>query len=115
MSIRARPSETDFRRCLLDGGIIRFVVETADIDPEGRRLGDVPLDALLYGFQLPRLPKGQASTRWLSIAIKSDDWQTVEAAILRRAGSITYRQVGRGLFEATCLISVGQTNGVMAH
>lgn len=110
MTIRARPSESEFRRFLLDGGIVKFVVEKVDVDPDGTVLGNVPLDALLYGFQRARLPQRRAPERWLSRAIKSDHWATVEEVILRRAGSITYRQVAPELFEATCLISMGQTS-----
>ncbi|GAB2561557.1 hypothetical protein ISP15_09810 [Dyella jejuensis] len=110
MAIRARPSESDFRRFLLEGGTIRFVVEAADIDPEGTILRDVPADALLYGFQLARMPPRRTTERWLSNAIKSEHWSTIEEIVLRRAGSITYRQVARGLFEATCFIAMGQTD-----
>lgn len=110
MSIRARPSESEFRRFLLDGGVVKFIIEKVDVDPDGTVLGHVPLDALLYGFQRARLPLRRSPERWLSRAIKSEHWATVEEVILRRAGSITYRQVAPDLFEASCMISMGQTS-----
>ncbi|GLQ89840.1 hypothetical protein [Dyella flagellata] len=108
MTIVERPDPMEFRQFLLGGGSVQFVVEPSDVDPDAATLSMLPFSALLSGFQIPRDFTKSPSQGAFAEALDADTWPDIERLIARRGGTISYRLLFPGLFQATCLIAQGK-------
>lgn len=107
MAIIERPSAGEFQRFLIEGGSIQFVIGACDVDPDGCILPSLAPCTLLGGFQIPRELDEPITQRSLAEAIDGTSWCHIERLIVRRGGTINYRQLSPDSYQATCLIALG--------
>jgi len=88
------------------------VIGACDVDPDGSILTHLPYNTLISGFQIPREFDDPITPHSLADALTRDAWRDIEKLVVRRGGTINYRLVSPGIYQATCLIALGKIRDV---
>lgn len=94
-------TESEYRQYLEHGGDLTFEIDGADIDSTGG-FEDSPLikPHLGAGFELRPTPVQEGSQEEAQLSLYGDSWTRVVAHTYKKGGSIIYRKLGNGRYEA---------------
>lgn len=114
MTIVERPYAAEFQQFLRHGGAVIFIVEPDDVDPAGAALSRLPIMTQINGFQIPHVPVDPIDGTARTDLFTTEKWSDIEQWVVRRGGTISYRLLYPGFFQATCLITLGGAPGLPA-
>lgn len=95
----ASPSE--YKEYLSQGGLLTFQIDELDIDPSGSfKLSPLIAPHLKTGFELRPTSMIDDDLSAMPLLLHGDNWTKIVVFTYRRGGSIIYRQLNDGRYEA---------------
>jgi hypothetical protein len=106
MALKTFPAIEQFKAVLSQGGTVRFEIEATDIAGD-RGFEEAPAIKPLLdsGFTLrPNISSLTEPSVALELYTFGGEWLAVETRVYLRDGSITYRRLSPGIYEAVCVV-----------
>lgn len=98
-------TQSQYQDFLVNGGSLTFVIEAKDIDPSGSFENFELIKPYLYtGFELRPSSIIHEPKEAAQILVHGDSWTRVVTKVYRSGGTIIYKKLATGDFQAICSI-----------